>query len=1301
MSIKLSLLFLTASLGLYSQSCSFTYPASNQLIQTITPLQTAITVSSAPSAYKAIYSIDGLRFAEGFVKDIPQNYPDTWQSPFSVTLYPGLNGDGPHTVTASIQDIFGNVLGSGCSVSYTVRVMGMSSGSIAAVPLSSVGALQFLTPDGSTNAFDHYAAIDGMPLIGSDTYCGGSTSTSLTGGFQFTGFNPGCYPNGPRQVTWSYNTSQITDPYMLAKTFTSSNVSGNTVTFGTPHYSYQGSAVSLSTTGTLPSPLPPSCTYSSQTSSSGAGQSNTASYSIASGVITVTLSTACGTIGPGTSVLLRNIHYTDPTGLGDVCDGLYTMASGSGTSFTVNLPSNCLNTGGLGGQWQFEVIVNPVFVNSTSPTTLSFSATPNGPTIPLTNGGTGTHTILARVRSPVWKYYGDFFNQIAVQSGSAPIYVTGTYNFSNGSAPMEIEIPAWEIHPIIGGPSISICPKIKNADLSFTTLACNASGLGYTLVSDGPGSETVDASGNVSAATAGWGQQISVTCNATCAGNSGGLPPVTVYVKNETTSVAAPQFTHNGAVATAFSPGNSFVALGMWQLNPVYYTPYNGVSSTWVGTMMQESKLNSFMIEATQPGVNQDVFGDPAQTSCYSSWPTAWHSAEAAFANQYGLYYEAGIEGTHWGPYGAGNLAALLNNAGFNRQSCLTAYLNSLVTEGRTWRTYGFDELNAYMAGSYPFRAAALGSAGFPSITVSGGVAAYNVSETFNGVWNQAAGTGDWVKMAGAVTNTCLDAWAPVTGITTSGGYPVSFTTPTACANGTYTESAANLYHYWVTSACLGSGACENADTLPRLYGTGNDNNVQAWDSTYFTQIVVSGGVATFTMQAHGLVTGRAVRVHGSVNNLNVVAPVTVVDANHFTIAYSSLFGTVPSNGTYTSSNDAALFVTVDFNFPSGAPFLNLRNVLAAVTNHPATTWPILGSSFTAGNPAVQNWTGSAAGSDAANDYVPQPPFPLYGIDGSVFQWGTNTFANSGLATRGRQLEPRAMLWSGGVQYNHYCVSFLFNPACDHPKQLYWRPETLVAQIESMLALNVKALRGYNFDGVTNLDYRNCCGWNSPGTGTGGVLMAPYTTPPQWSAMAHIDALIKLREDTELQPVCSKPYLGPYFITDCHASAAYGNEIKIGCLGESPYGAQTLALPVFAGGSVFEQVLDGYTVQTTLLAGNPATVTADWCAKPGLVTVYVALPAAPAVQPIDNIAFAPPRVSGIVALPFGASKFLVQAGYYPRAMQDDPVTDCTATCTIPVDHHNTSAWYRVIYADANSLPLSFGDPVQIPSQGKN
>ncbi len=77
-----------------------------------------------------------------------------------------------------------------------------------------------------------------------------------------------------------------------------------------------------------------------------------------------------------------------------------------------------------------------------------------------------------------------------------------------------------------------------------------------------------------------------------------------------------------------------------------------------------------------------------------------------------------------------------------------------------------------------------------------------------------------------------------------------------------------------------------------------------------FTQILVNDGVAEFYMASNGIANGQAIRVHNSKNNLNVVAPITVIDANHFTITYKSLSGTVPSNGIYTSSNDPQLYVT-------------------------------------------------------------------------------------------------------------------------------------------------------------------------------------------------------------------------------------------------------------------------------------------------------------------------------------------------------------------------------------------------------
>jgi hypothetical protein len=1277
----------------FGQSCAITSPTAGQMIQNPQPLQLTALVSSAPSAYKLIWSVDYQRWASGYAKDMhpaENDYRDAWQGPWTVTWYSGLNGDGQHTVSGAVYDIFGTQLATCAALTFTVRIMGMSNQSVNAFPTSGRGAWGMKTFDG-TNAQsigNASQSIDGYPLP-FDNYCGGALASSQTGGWQIPSFNTACFPNGQHQVLSNYYAGNITDPYMLSLNFTSSNVSGNNI--GIPnHYSYQGSVVTFSTTGTLPAPLVAGCQYSSQSSPT---NTKTATYSVASGVITVTLSTGCN-LAPGTPVLLRNIHSSSLVDGHPLCDGFFSMATGSGTTFTVTAPAGCPNIGAA-NPYTFEVDVNPYFVNYIDMNTISVSAFQGGPAVTLANGGSGTHTVLQRVRSPYWGY-GDFFNQNAIQNTNAPAYVLQLVTFSNGKAPMEIEVPYWEMHMLAGAATQSVCPKIKNTDLSFTTVACNATGLSYTEVDDGgiSGVCSVDSSGNITPIMAGW-CQVKVQC-AACAAGGVSLPPVTVYIQVHSGSITFPHFTHSGAIANGFLPGNSFFPLSAWHLNVIYATPYTGVFSSWLGPMMQESNLNSSMITAD---LSNKAFGDPSDTACFSSsWPSTIHTYESAFAAQYGTYFEVGLETTHWGFPGSANLAALLNNIGYNRQSCLTGFLSQLVSEGRTWRSYGYDELNGYMAGGYPFRNPNLGSMDFPTVVVSNGVATYNVAEQFTGVWNQAAGTGPWIKMAGAVTNTCLNGWYPVTGITNNGsGYPVSFTTPSTCANGTYTESSAQLYHYWVSSVSPGG---ENAAVLPSLWGTPSADNtsgnaccVQGWGPK-LTSIAVSGAVATFTMPGNAIPNGTAIRVHGSVNNLNVVAPITVINSTSgtFSIAYNSLFGALPSNGTYNSSNDANLYVTVDGNFPP-TPFLSLRNLLTSVSGHPATTWPVLGSTFALANPAVRNWTGNLIGSDAANDYVPQPPYAIYGADASVWQWANYTQGSSGLITRGYQLQPRAMLWSAGLNFNRFCISFQFDPGCDHPTQLLWRPETLVAQVIAMLTLNVSALRLYNFDQNAALDYGNCCAWNSPGTGLGAAI-APYVSSKQWSAMAHTDALIKLREDTELQPPANKPYMGPLFLTDAHTSPNYGNELKILCASEMPYGTQTRALPAISGGSMLKYVLTGYSLTVKVLSGNPATDTDEFCSSPGRVTTYVALPPAPAVNPIDNITFAPPS-----PLPFGAAKFLIQVGYYPRAMQDDPVRDCTSACTIAVDHHNTNAWYRVIYANANDVPLSIGDPAKIPSQG--
>jgi hypothetical protein len=183
-----------------------------------------------------------------------------------------------------------------------------------------------------------------------------------------------------------------------------------------------------------------------------------------------------------------------------------------------------------------------------------------------------------------------------------------------------------------------------------------------------------------------------------------------------------------------------------------------------------------------------------------------------------------------------------------------------------------------------------------------------------------------------------------------------------------------------------------------------------------------------------------------------------------------------------------------------------------------------------------------------------------------------------------------------------------------------------------------------------------------------------------------------MREDTELQPEANKPYLGPYFETDAHLSSTYGNETTVVCASEMPYGSVTIPLNAISGGTTLKYITDGYTTTVTTVSGNPSSDTEEFCTSPGRTTVFVSQP--PGYTALDTITFAPPS-----PLPFGASKFLIQVGYYPDDMRSDPVTDCSAGCAIGIDHHNINAWYRVIYADANGQPRSIGQPAEILSQG--
>ena len=114
--------------------------------------------------------------------------------------------------------------------------------------------------------------------------------------------------------------------------------------------------------------------------------------------MTVTCSSNCG-VTTGTPVLSAQYSVRNQITGQPNCDGYYFAASGSGTSFTVTAPPSCPN--GSPASDEFEVDINPYFVQYIDGNTIGVSATPGGSTITLTNGGSGTHTVQQRIRSPL------------------------------------------------------------------------------------------------------------------------------------------------------------------------------------------------------------------------------------------------------------------------------------------------------------------------------------------------------------------------------------------------------------------------------------------------------------------------------------------------------------------------------------------------------------------------------------------------------------------------------------------------------------------------------------------------------------------------------------------------------------------------------------------------------------------------------------------------------------------------------------------------------------------------------------
>jgi hypothetical protein len=223
-------------------------------------------------------------------------------------------------------------------------------------------------------------------------------------------------------------------------------------------------------------------------------------------------------------------------------------------------------------------------------------------------------------------------------------------------------------------------------------------------------------------------------------------------------------------------------------------------------------------------------------------------------------------------------------------------------------------------------------------------------------------------------------------------------------------------------------------------------------------------------------------------------------------------------------------------------------------------------------------------------------------------------------------------------------------------------------------------------------DYGNFPGWNSPGTGLGPGIN-PSVVPKQFAALAENYAELYSDQRWELQPACAQPYYGFPFAVGCW-TGSYGQELKIVCGNETPWGAFAVATGALSGGTLIQRtILGGYGTFAQVIAGNPATLTEEWCTVPGQVTILIAEPSG--MDVMTYLTLAPPS-----SLPYGATGMSIRYGYNPGEMQNDPIVPCNVSCQIAVDvHGRVAAYYQQLFT-LNGVPLNpNAPPIQIPSQG--
>ncbi|HTA68753.1 MAG TPA: hypothetical protein VK776_10770 [Bryobacteraceae bacterium] len=1228
--------------------------------------------------------------------------------PWAVPIFVGLPGDGDATFQAIAYDVFGNVLASSAVTTQQVRLNGLRN-NIPSVPTSGSGTIAPLEWNGHNfgGACGGVFRIDGRENIGSDDTW---TNFSCNGGFSGSGQPGGTFksyrvPNGTHEVWFTFSGDGLGsqfggDPYIAGNTFAAGNVSGSNVTLTSPqqHWLVSNRPVAFSSSGTLPTdsgtsapllsgkvfgwinPLTGMPSITDPTNLVTAG-------SASGGVISITLSSSPG-MSVGATVNIYRFITGNPASYTNACDGSYSVKSVVNNTFTVNAP-NCPD-----GTWPSpafgssgtEIVTNAYYANYVDNNTASFSHTPGGAPITFSSGGSGTHTVSYRMRPGYWATLPlDIFDSYPVA------FAYATFTTSNGAHSMELR-PAYDyIHlcliPTATCPSsISIAPKIVNTDLSSTAIAANSVTYNYTDDGGFSGVASVNSStGMVTALSPGWGQvqQVCATCDS---GNA--LPnPRPTYVQVEY-NATFPHFSKTNGVINTYTPGQSFFPTSWWFMDPIYATQFQSditQRSTWMGPLMNDSGITAAVTSA-EPGPS--IF-DPSSSTCNSALQQIdlWLQA---FAQQYSIAMEYDFQNIEYPAIFDG---AIANNLTFNRLACLTAYIANLATLQTVHALDGVDEISAKIGNDFPNPTPGIGSVNFPGpIVVSAGVATVTAFMNIYADWNQATGQGAAVFYSGA-TNTCLNGWHPVTSHTSNAqGITIAYTFLTTCGPGTYTSGTdAGLQSRYMWSypyaATAGAGNGTLACVLPKFVGV-VDNAYQTWtqvldangnitgSNTSLSSLVSNGAMLTVNYAGHGIANGQSVHIMNATNAaLNTVAVVTGATANSFTIP------TTATAGTYNSATDPNLILSVDCALPNNY-FALIHAAVHNGANIPIFQ-PMLGVNYN-NTTSVKNWNDPAI-ADGSLLYHSDQCVNSYGDDCSV--WSTiwsipGGISYSNLNTRAFQSAARRdLVGTIGLQYQKNHIGYTFDPRVDRPNSLDWRPETFIARLEWD---KTNGISGYKMNwfqsnnaGVLAL---------APGLVTGGQAMGPdYPTNRVWAAISRDFQMTARETKYNLQPRGNAPYLGPMFSTMV-TSSSYGNMFKIVCLSEMSY-TQTVDLSAIqiAGGTMYKGILTGYTLTYTPMASNPTSDTMDFCASPGQTTTYYAQPAG-AVPDLGTLSFS----TAPVTLPPGVTRVAIRVGYYPRLMNDDPVTDCTNGCQIPVNNYNAPAWYQILYLDSNNVPRTVG-----------